>query len=61
MQSPDTSAGAYARLLISLDCGRHVRAPAGYEALARGAFAHVDGTVVAQAFPPYTYFFMTAQ
>jgi SAM-dependent methyltransferase len=50
-----------ARLLISLDRGRHVRVPAGYEALARGAFAHVEGTVVAQAFPPYTYFFMTAQ
>ncbi len=50
-----------ARLLISLDRGRHVRSPAGYEALARGAFAHVDGTVVAQAFPPYTLFFMTTQ
>ena len=49
-----------ARLLIGLDRGRHVRSPAGYEALARGAFAHVDGTVVAQTFPPYTYFFMTA-
>jgi SAM-dependent methyltransferase len=50
-----------ARLLISLDRGRHVRSPAGYEALARGAFAHVDCKVVKQAFPPYTYFFMTAQ
>ncbi|MEB3983923.1 class I SAM-dependent methyltransferase [Mycobacterium sp. 663a-19] len=50
-----------ARLLISLDRGRHVRSPAGYEALARGAFAHVQGTVVARAFPPYTFFFMTAQ
>jgi SAM-dependent methyltransferase len=50
-----------ARLIISLDRGRHVRSPAGYEALARGAFAQVDGTVVPQAFPPYTYFFMTAQ
>jgi len=50
-----------ARLLISLDRGRHVRSPAGYEELARGAFEHVDGTVVAQAFPPYTYFFMTAR
>jgi hypothetical protein len=47
-------AGAVARLLINLDRGRHVRSPAGYEALAPGAFAHVDGTVVAQAFPPYT-------
>lgn len=50
-----------ARLIISLDRGRHVRSPAGYEALARCAFTHVHGTVVAQAFPPYTYFFMTAQ
>jgi SAM-dependent methyltransferase len=50
-----------ARFLISLDRGRHVRSPAGYEALARSAFAHVDGKVVPQAFPPYTHFFMTAQ
>ncbi len=50
-----------ARLLIGLDRGRHVRSPAGYEAMARDAFAHVHGTVVAQAFPPYTRFFMTAQ
>jgi SAM-dependent methyltransferase len=50
-----------ARFIISLDRGRHVRSPAGYEALARGTFAQVDGTVVAYAFPPYTYFFMTAQ
>ncbi len=50
-----------ARLVIGLDRGRHVRSPAGYEALARGVFADVHGTVVPQAFPPYTYFFMTAQ
>lgn len=50
-----------ARLLISLDRGRHVRSPGGYLALARGVFTNVDGKVVAQAFPPYTYFFMTAQ
>jgi SAM-dependent methyltransferase len=50
-----------ARFLISLDRGRHVRSPEGYEALARGTFPHVDGTVIAQGFPPYTYFFMTAQ
>ncbi|KAA1251995.1 class I SAM-dependent methyltransferase [Mycobacterium simiae] len=50
-----------ARLLISLDRGRHVRSPDGYEALARSAFATVNGTVVTQAFPPYTYFYMTAQ
>jgi SAM-dependent methyltransferase len=45
-----------ARLLISLDRGRHVRSP-----LARGAFEDVRGTVVPQSFPPYTYFYMTAQ
>lgn len=50
-----------ARLLISLDRGRHVRSPAGYEALARGMFADVHGTVVRRTFPPYSYFFMTAQ
>jgi SAM-dependent methyltransferase len=50
-----------ARFLISLDRGRHVRSPAGYEALARGAFPHVHGAVTARAFPPYTYFFMTAE
>jgi SAM-dependent methyltransferase len=50
-----------ARLLISLDRGRHVRTAEGYETLARGHFQHVGGTVVERAFPPYTYFFMTAQ
>jgi len=50
-----------ARLIISMDRGQHVRSPDGYEALARGAFERVEGTVVPQAFPPYTYFFMTAQ
>lgn len=50
-----------ARLIISLDRGRHVRSPAGYEALARAAFTDVRGQVVVQAFPPYTRFFMTAQ
>jgi SAM-dependent methyltransferase len=50
-----------ARLLIGLDRGRHVRSPAGYKALARRTLAHVHGTVIAQAFPPYTRFFMTAQ
>lgn len=50
-----------ARLLISLDRGRHVRSPAGYLALAQGVFDDVEGTVVPQAFPPYTFFFMTAQ
>jgi len=50
-----------ARLLISLDRGRHVRTPAAYEALARSTFEDVQGTVVPQAFPPYTYFMMTAR
>lgn len=50
-----------ARLIISLDRGRHVRSPAGYEALARPTFNDVQGTVVPQSFPPYTYFFMTAR
>ena len=50
-----------ARLLISLDRGRHVRSPAGYEALARSAFANVHGTVTTQAFPPYTLFYMTVE
>jgi hypothetical protein len=49
------------RLLMSLDRGRHVRSPAGYEALARGASAHVHGAAVSQAFPPHTHFFMTAE
>jgi SAM-dependent methyltransferase len=49
------------RVLISLDRGRHVRTPEGYEALARTAFSHVQGTVMSKAFPPYTYFYMTAQ
>jgi SAM-dependent methyltransferase len=50
-----------ARLIIGFDRGRHVRSPVGYEALARGVFAHVTGTVVPQSFPPYTYFYMTAE
>lgn len=49
-----------ARFLISLDRGRNVRSPDGYEALAKGEFANVRGTVVPQSFPPYTYFYMTA-
>jgi SAM-dependent methyltransferase len=49
-----------ARFIISLDRGRHVRSPAGYETLARSAFTHVKGTVIPQAFPPYTYFYMSA-
>jgi SAM-dependent methyltransferase len=50
-----------ARFLISLDRGRNVRSPDGYEALAKGQFTHVRGVVVPQQFPPYTYFYMTAE
>ena len=50
-----------ARLIISLDRGRHVRTAEGYEALARGSFEYVRGVVLERAYPPYTYFFMVAQ
>ncbi|GAB3015144.1 class I SAM-dependent methyltransferase [Mycobacterium bourgelatii] len=50
-----------ARLIISLDRGRHVRTPEGYKTLARRVFSQVEGTVTTKAFPPYTYFYMTAQ
>jgi SAM-dependent methyltransferase len=50
-----------ARLLISLDRGRHVRTADGYKKLAGDVFEHVNSTVVERAFPPYTYCFMTAQ
>lgn len=50
-----------ARFIIGLDRGRHVRSPGAYKALAQGVFDHVEGTVVPQSFPPYTYFYMTAQ
>jgi SAM-dependent methyltransferase len=50
-----------ARLLISLDRGRHVRTAEEYEALAGSSFERVRGTVLERAFPPYTYFFMVAQ
>jgi len=50
-----------ARFLISLDRGRNVRSPDGYKALAKGEFSTVRGVVVPQGFPPYTYFYMTAE
>jgi SAM-dependent methyltransferase len=50
-----------ARLLISLDRGRHVRTAEGYQELARRSFERVCGDVLERAFPPYTYFFMVAQ
>jgi SAM-dependent methyltransferase len=49
-----------ARLLISLDRGRNVRSPEGYVALVRPHFGAVEGAVHHTAFPPYTYWIMTA-
>ena len=49
-----------ARLLVSLDRGRNVRTPEGYESLAAGSFARVEGHVRHQSFPPYTHFSMIA-
>jgi hypothetical protein len=49
-----------ARLLISLDRGRNVRAPEAYAALARPYFDDVRGTVHHTRVPPYTYWIMTA-
>jgi SAM-dependent methyltransferase len=49
-----------ARLLISMDRGQNVRSPEGYRALVESAFPTVEGVVVPKAFPPYTYFIMTA-
>lgn len=53
--------GAVARLLISLDRGRHVRPPAGYLALAREQFGSVVGVVRHRRFPPYSHFLMAAR
>lgn len=50
-----------AKFLISIDRGRNVRSPEGYLALARTSFNTVSGTVTHRSFPPYTYFYMTAQ
>jgi SAM-dependent methyltransferase len=50
-----------ARLLISVDRGRHVRSPERYLGLARTSFQDVSGAVVHRTFPPYTYFYMTAK
>jgi ubiquinone/menaquinone biosynthesis C-methylase UbiE len=48
-----------ARLLISMDRGRNVRDPEGYDALARDFFDRIEGVVIPKAFPPYTYYIMT--
>ena len=50
-----------ARLVIRMDRGRHVRTADAFAALARHCFKCVSGKVVNRAFPPYSYFFMTAQ
>lgn len=50
-----------AKLLISMDRGRHVRSPDGYLALAKGSFEEVFGTIVHSQIPPYTYYYMTAR
>jgi len=47
-----------ARWLISLDRGRNVRTPEGYEALARPYFSNVSGIVTHKAMIPYTYWTM---
>jgi SAM-dependent methyltransferase len=48
-----------ARVLVSLDRGRHVRSPEGYIALARSRFRGVAGEIVHRRFPPYTLWIMT--
>ncbi|MBV8799454.1 MAG: class I SAM-dependent methyltransferase [Alphaproteobacteria bacterium] len=50
-----------ASLLIKFDRGRHVRSAESYKALAERSFQHIAGEVVQRAFPPSTYFYMTAQ
>ena len=50
-----------ARFAISMDRGRNVRTPQHYADLARGSFTRVGGAIYHKAFPPYTYWFMTAQ
>ncbi len=51
----------FARLLISLDRGRHIRFPDAYVALAAPYFSAVTGETVHQAWPPYTFWIMTAR
>ncbi|WP_043358773.1 class I SAM-dependent methyltransferase [Belnapia sp. F-4-1] len=50
-----------ARLLVGMDRGRHVRTPAGYQALAARHFAEVTGEVRHKRLPPYTLWAMTAR
>jgi len=48
------------RMLAKLDRGKHVRSPEEYMAIARTAFTRVDGSLLLQAFPPYSYWIMNA-
>ena len=47
-----------ARFLISKDRGQHVRAAEGYQAIAQGLFARVEGRLTHQAWIPYTHWRM---
>lgn len=47
-----------ARFLVSRDRGQHVRSQAGYEAIARAAFAHVEGWLTHKTWVPYTHWTM---
>lgn len=49
------------KLLVRLDRGQHARRPEGYRALAAPHFDEVTGEVVHQAWPPYTFWIMTAR
>jgi SAM-dependent methyltransferase len=48
-----------ARFLVSMDRGKHARSPNQYAALAKASFETVDGEIVHQRFPPYTFWIMT--
>jgi SAM-dependent methyltransferase len=48
-----------ARLLVSLDRGRHVRTSERYSSLASESFASVDGRVIHHRRPPYDHWIMT--
>jgi 2-polyprenyl-3-methyl-5-hydroxy-6-metoxy-1,4-benzoquinol methylase len=47
-----------ARFLISKDRGQHVRVAEGYQAIAQGLFARVEGRLTHQAWIPYTHWRM---
>jgi SAM-dependent methyltransferase len=50
-----------AKFLVSMDRGQHARTAEAYTALAAGDFAQVEGVLVNQRFPPYTFWIMTAR